>query len=505
MSSPAPRAGALLDTGTGVVGVLVLVVVVALDPQLPAWELWGFVPLIVLACRWSLMVPTGSADVLLIGMEPCLLLLLALLAPPGVTLLVWATGAVLAELLSAHSRPTRLFNSGLSVLAGGAALLALALLPPVRTDPLQGLGIVLLAATAYFVVDLVWTCTCIAVAEGTPARCLVQTRALLTGLVCSAAVNSCAYLAWVVLVELHGVAALLLVPFTALLLASHSWSTMRRAEELAAALSAGALALQRAGSTAEVEQLVEAHAALVARAPTASLAPVTHREDARLLFVPDGTPQRVLRLASRHSEEAYTQRELQAVALLLGVARQEHERQTLLRELQHSASHDVLTGLVNRHWFEQQLDDAVTLGRPAALLYGDLDGFKAVNDRLGHAAGDALLVEVAARLTSAVREGDVCARRGGDEFVVLLHGLPQQQQQRTAEADRVAQRVRDALATPYPQAHGLPVTASLGLVLLAGGSADAVLREADAAMYAAKAAGGARVSTGRPPLVPAPR
>ena len=493
MSTSSSRLSARLDTATGLLGLLVLVAVVGLDPRLPAWQLWVFVPLVVLACRWSLMVPTGSADVLLLGLEPCLLLLLLLLAPPSVALLVWAAGAVLAELLSTHSHETRLFNTGLGLLSGGAALAALALLPPVRSDELRGLAFVLVAATAYFTVDLLWTCASIALAEGTPLGQLVQSRALLTGLVCSAAVNSCAYLAFVVLVELHVVAALLLVPFAALLLASHSWSTMRRAEELAAALSTGALALQQAGSTDDVERLVEAHAALVARAPSTALVPTDAEADARLLFQPAGTAPRTLRLAPRHSESAYTERELQAVALLLGVARQEHERQALLRQLRHSASHDALTGLVNRGWFEQLLHEAVGARRPAGLLYGDLDGFKAVNDRLGHAAGDALLVEVAARLRWAVREGDVCARLGGDEFVVLVHDLPVGPDAAVAEATRVAGRVQDALSAPYAVAPDLAVTVSLGLVLLQGDSADEVLNAADAAMYEAKAAGGGRV------------
>jgi diguanylate cyclase (GGDEF)-like protein len=117
-----------------------------------------------------------------------------------------------------------------------------------------------------------------------------------------------------------------------------------------------------------------------------------------------------------------------------------------------------------------------------SLLLIDLDGFKAVNDTHGHAAGDALLCEVADRLREAVRGGDLAARLGGDEFAVLLPGCT------TAEADRTAQRILEALRAPVP-VDGATVGVSASIGVAAADPADDVeslLHDADLAMYAAK-------------------
>ncbi|WP_448640359.1 diguanylate cyclase domain-containing protein [Geodermatophilus sp. URMC 63] len=163
-------------------------------------------------------------------------------------------------------------------------------------------------------------------------------------------------------------------------------------------------------------------------------------------------------------------------------------------QLRHLAFHDSLTGLANRALFLDRLDHALALHardlRPVAVVFLDLDDFKEVNDTHGHAAGDDLLVQVAGRLTGAVRGGDTVARLGGDEFAVLLEdgGDPQE------AAGRVAGAVRE----PFPVAGRLrAVGASTGVVGLAPEDppvgADELVARADAAMYAAKRGGGNRV------------
>jgi diguanylate cyclase (GGDEF)-like protein len=141
---------------------------------------------------------------------------------------------------------------------------------------------------------------------------------------------------------------------------------------------------------------------------------------------------------------------------------------------------DVLTGLANRAAFTAALEQA---GEPVAVLFIDLDDFKAVNDGLGHAAGDKLLREVADRLTAAGGADAVTARLGGDEFALMVAGLA------ADEVDRLAERVVTAIREPVQVAgtHAL-VGASVGI---ADGQADAdlLLRRADQAMYAAKVAG----------------
>ncbi|MFC7735677.1 putative bifunctional diguanylate cyclase/phosphodiesterase [Roseomonas sp. GCM10028921] len=159
---------------------------------------------------------------------------------------------------------------------------------------------------------------------------------------------------------------------------------------------------------------------------------------------------------------------------------------------------DALTELADRAEFRARLEEALTFGRPAplqpasqelAVLLIDLDRFKAVNDNLGHAAGDALLRHVGVRLRSALRDADLAARLGGDEFAVLIEGLTGQE-----AISRVAARLVDLLSRPYLIdgciAH---IGASIGIAFARPGSeAELVLRRADLALYKAKADGRGR-------------
>ncbi len=161
--------------------------------------------------------------------------------------------------------------------------------------------------------------------------------------------------------------------------------------------------------------------------------------------------------------------------------------------LQHEALHDALTGLPNRTLFDDRLQQAFRRlrrdGRGSfAVLFVDLDRFKLVNDSLGHAAGDALIVETARRLRQSVRPADTVARLGGDEFALLLEGLGCE-----AEADRVARRIHDQLRRPIP-VDGQEVYSGCSIGIAHGHSdyrrPQDVVRDADVALYQAKARGG---------------
>jgi diguanylate cyclase (GGDEF)-like protein/PAS domain S-box-containing protein len=173
------------------------------------------------------------------------------------------------------------------------------------------------------------------------------------------------------------------------------------------------------------------------------------------------------------------------------------ERKRSEELLTHAAAHDALTDLPNRTLLISQLEAALSRGRQVGVLFLDLDRFKVVNDGLGHAAGDQLLVQVAHRLRDVMRPDDVVARQGGDEFVVLCLG---------ADADiamAVAARVIEALHQPISTLNGgeVVVGASIGVALGGPGSqAELVLRDADTAMYAAKALGGGRARLFTPEL-----
>jgi diguanylate cyclase (GGDEF)-like protein len=170
------------------------------------------------------------------------------------------------------------------------------------------------------------------------------------------------------------------------------------------------------------------------------------------------------------------------------------DRKRAEEALAHQAFHDVLTGLANRALFTDRVDQALRRSGPAAgtpaVVYIDLDGFKAVNDTLGHGAGDALLREVAARLTSMVRANDTVARLGGDEFAVLVD----QTQDGSDEAEATAARVLEALRRPVAL-HGKTMTVAGSIGIAVGGpgaTADSLIGDADIAMYAAKMSGRGR-------------
>ena len=171
-------------------------------------------------------------------------------------------------------------------------------------------------------------------------------------------------------------------------------------------------------------------------------------------------------------------------------ARRENEER-----LRHMAEHDPLTGLFNRRRFEQELDRQISHARRygirAALLMIDVDGLKAINDSGGHKAGDAALAEVGRALTGRLRQSDIVARFGGDEFAVLLPHTTGAAAAHVARA--LAELVRAGVATSAG-----PVTVSVGVAELESGltSAEQALSMADASMYRAKARGGDRHDSG---------
>lgn len=153
------------------------------------------------------------------------------------------------------------------------------------------------------------------------------------------------------------------------------------------------------------------------------------------------------------------------------------------------ALRDELTALPNRIHFEQQLEVALDSARPFAVLFLDLDRFKVINDSLGHFAGDALLVEAAARIRSVLRPCDIAARLGGDEFTVLLDGAGE------LDAEETARRIERELRRPFSiGAQQVYTTASIGIACSRGQyrNGGEILRDADTAMNRAKGAGKAR-------------
>ena len=175
----------------------------------------------------------------------------------------------------------------------------------------------------------------------------------------------------------------------------------------------------------------------------------------------------------------------------------------LSRHLSHLAEHDALTDLPNRLLLNDRLTRAIALAerhhKPLAVLFLDVDGFKAVNDSLGHAAGDAILRAIAARLGAAIRKSDTVSRYSGDEFVIVLPEIEQGD-----DAAVVARKLVRAASGPHRiEARNITVTASVGIALYPddGRDAETLIKNADAAMYDAKRTGIGSFRLFRPDLL----
>ena len=231
------------------------------------------------------------------------------------------------------------------------------------------------------------------------------------------------------------------------------------------------------------------------------LADLVHPDDAPSVFSlladatrgPGATASAIIRI--RHARGDWRHIETIATGLLhdttvRGVVlntRDVSERVVLEAELTHQAYHDPLTGLVNRGRFRLLVDHALNREGAArehvAVLYLDLDGFKAINDSFGHADGDQMLIETGARLRNATRGGDTVARLGGDEFAILLEKVHNE-----SEAIIIADRVMAAMQRPFKLRGGEIVAgASIGIARAdLTATADDLLRNADVAMYVGK-------------------
>ena len=199
-------------------------------------------------------------------------------------------------------------------------------------------------------------------------------------------------------------------------------------------------------------------------------------------------------------DEAVVSRDADGRATMVqGILVDISDRKDLEEQLRHQALHDPLTGLPNRVLFVDRLSHALVrrgASGGVAVLFVDLDEFKAINDTLGHAAGDELLRMVAERLTTVLRAEDTACRLGGDEFAFLLEDAPRER------VLSVAERILAALADPFEiGGHAAILSASIGVAIgggtpstaASGETADELLRDADTAMYAAKSIGKGRI------------
>jgi diguanylate cyclase (GGDEF)-like protein len=466
-----------------------------------SWATWLSVPLIVLIARFPLIIerPSGAIQ---IGFDSCVLAFVVSLLQPHDAMLMWSAGAVISQALSDFRRVAKIFNIGVMLTAGATAIALVNLLRGSARGTPSELAAVAIGCGAYFLIDYVVSEVSIALEEGVPLRPQLPQADVAIALACIVAVDSLGYLGALVVRGLPvWSVALLAVPIVTLLVAVSSVAHGRETARRMRVLFEVSTQVQGLQSESDVLTAVETGAQRLLKGAAVQLRstpPGDGDVTARITgssgdhwLVSHG---RVRTRATAASDHQY----LEALAL---VGDEALARLQMTREMSHLAQHDALTELTNRPFFLRRIERALERCRSrrgrVAVLFCDLDGFKRVNDWFGHAAGDALLVEVAETLRDAVGPRDTVARLGGDEFAVLVESVDPED-----DLSALTDSVLRAVDRRYEFAgRFVTISTSIGVAFSDGAhSADQLVRNADIAMYEAKFAGRNQVVAYHPAL-----
>lgn len=487
-----------LDIAIFTVGVLVAVTGVVLWLREPdgTLTLTGAVSILIMVVmsRFPLVLSHLSGDVV-IGFETCVLVFLSLTVSPLQAFALWAIGTTLANATQRKVWRSRIFNVGLTVL-GGALFVSVVSWAGVDSSELgYQLVAVMLACAIYFSFDLLVTAGSLAIEDGVSLGSVLRWGSVPLGLACFVSVDTLGYLAFLLTAKYPAwTLALLFVPVGTILVAVRSVSDNRRAQRRLMGLLEAATQAPDWVDDQQIESSLLEQAERTLRQSTASLReePPVPPEIGAVIEV-EGRPTRHL-VVTPHNDAPLDARDQAALEALTAVGVSAFNRRRLSDEMIFLARHDALTGLHNRAVFTDRLSQALIRRAPrgqVAVLYVDLDGFKEVNDLLGHETGDHLLVQVAERIMSVLRSEDTAARLGGDEFGILLDDLTDE-----GQADSVAQRLLDALAVTFHVGEReVRVRASIGIAFSGEEptTAEVLINSADTAMYAAKSRGKSRV------------
>jgi diguanylate cyclase (GGDEF)-like protein len=498
IAPPAPNVfrGWCFDIGVCVVGVVIfaaLAVAVAHDGVARTAPAVVGVPLIVVIARFPLVVDNryGGIEV---GFDSSVLMFLLCTLDAHDALLIWSIGVTVTQLTTGKRWSSKVFNIGVGIIAGSMAAVVLHAAGGDAEGTPRELATVMLAALAYFATDYVMSAVSVAISSGTSLRRHLVQHGTLLAIACLVPFDTLGYLAAVV----HRSTAewtlvLLGVPLVTLLVATRAVTRGRENARRLTVLFDAAMRAQTLSDREQVEVAVVDDARELLYLQRVGLRQAPPQRGEIGAEIQDGATSRWLVARALERARSTVAADEQALKALAAVTSDALARLALTEEMVHVARHDPLTDLPNRGILLDRLRHAVERARRdgsrVALLFIDLDGFKPVNDRFGHAAGDAVLVELAGRLRASVRETDTVARLGGDEFAVLFEDAE------VAVVEQVWDRTLAAVQEGVSIAgHLLPVSASAGIAY--GGPADDaedLLRKADLAMYEAKARGKARV------------
>jgi diguanylate cyclase (GGDEF)-like protein len=456
------------------------------------WAIWLCVPVVAVFARHPVHLdrPAGAIEM---GFDSCVLAFLgAAIYPSGHAVLIWAVCAIFAQFVVARRTPARIFNIGVMVTSGAAALWTMQLL---AGDATGGPGLrefvaVMTGCVVYFLVDFLVSEASVALENGAPVRPQLGETGLLSmgGIV---AVDSIGYLAALIGRELPDPAMLLFaVPLVTLLVAARSTTRDRERSRRMRVLFDVSRSLQSRASTEDVLDLLEPGARDLIRVPQTRLRAEPPGRGEVGARVTDGTREWWLVAPEWSRLRATVASDAEHLHQLALAGSEALSRLKLTREMTYLARHDTLTQLANRNVFLDRVEHALQMARRRrsriAVLFCDLDGFKQVNDRFGHNAGDAVLVTVAGRIRGCVRTSDTVARLGGDEFAILLEDVDD-----PLDVDRVTANVLSAVIEPN-EVNGTLVTVSTSIGVATSDGSDTgegILRSADIAMYEAKSQG----------------
>jgi diguanylate cyclase (GGDEF)-like protein len=454
----------------------------------------GGVALIVVMARYPVVLPQRGGDAV-IGFEISALVFLTLTRQPSEALVVWCLGQVISQSFGRRSMRNRLFNVGVTATSGGL-FVWIVTMGGARTANGFALVLVSLACAAYFLVDLVVTAGSLALEAHKSLD--VRWSSVLMPLLVFVGVSTIGFLAallhqgpqaWTI--------ALLLVPIATILVAVRSVSESRLTQMRLGGLLDAATRAPDWADPGSIERTLIEQAERVLRHCVAELRdePPGRGEIGHPLEV---TGQRVRWLVARPATTSYelTALDDDALAALTALATANLSQRQLTDEMAYQAQHDMLTGLPNRTLLSRRLESALSTGNKTSVLYCDLDGFKAVNDRFGHDTGDELLIAVADRLRQSLRARDLLARLGGDEFaVVVTHN-------NVTQSEDIAARLLESLQTPFLISGNVTrIQASIGIAHSGDDrNASDLMREADMAMYRAKGMGKNRIVVFEPSL-----
>ncbi len=487
-----------LDIGIFVAGVAVALVALAkvgLGDKPMSVESLAAIGIVFVMARYPLTLTHRSGDIV-IGFETCVLVYLVLTVDPWEALGVWSVATAVAMLTQRKAWRSRLFNVGLTILGGALFIVVVTATDPGPANELGQLAAIMLGCAVYFTFDLIVTAVSIATEDGCSIGTVLNWQSVPLALATFVSVDTLGYLAAILARDQpEWTLLLLLVPVATILVAVRSMSENRLAQRRVLGLLEAATQAPDWHTDEQIDTSLVAQAERTLRSTSVVLSdePAGAEGISAPVVLGDGST-RYLVARPQTSVREFTEQDRAALEALSAVGSAAFQRRRLADETTYLARHDALTGLHNRAVFTDRLASAIEDGRSGgliAVLYCDLDGFKGINDRLGHRVGDDLLLLVAHRIVASLRPGDTAARLGGDEFGVLLHGLRD-----AAQAIAIAQRLTESLEAPFDTAgQSLLVQVSIGIAFSGrdGPTASAMINNADTAMYVAKSRGNGRV------------